>query len=192
MIRTAYYVPPMQQFRARVELAARRTRRALEQRRRALRSSGSPARSGMVLDNDYLGLRWRQDLVRTRAAYEEFFDKYDTLVGLLCLAAHEGLKPEHEDEYRELRAWFQEQYPSVKPRIASHLAPDDSDTAPGLWGRRPCDAFEAMYLPATVAVLLENDGGSLIGRMMRAQAALDAWDRSLRREEAAVLIPAAR
>ena len=202
MIRIAYVTSPpsapMQQFRARLELAARRTRRSLEQRRRSLRSDNS--RAMIMADtgiNDYFGRRWRQELMQTRAAYENFFHSYDTLVGLLCLAAHEGLKPEHEAEYRMLRAWFEAHYPALKPRVAAFLTSDESEVAADKastprWSARartrPCDAFESLYFPKSVAALLESDSGGLIGRMMRTQDALAAWDRSLRREEAAIAL----
>jgi len=58
------------------------------------------------------------------------------------------------------------------------------DTAPTLWGRRACDAFEAMFAPSSVASLLSTDNGHLIGRMMRANAALASWENDLEKREA--------
>lgn len=182
MIRTSYPVPPMTQIRLRVELATRRTRRALEQRRRDLRADAEARRAAR---DDYLRLRWREDLVRERAAFDAFYDQYDALVGLLCLAAHEGLEPRMEAEYTERRAWFCARYPKMKLLLAAHLQNDTSDTLPGLWGRRSCDAFEALFYPGTIAEMLESDGGNLIGRLMRTQSALESWDADLSRKEEA-------
>lgn len=182
MIRTAYPVPPMKQLSLRFELATRRTRRALEQRRRHLIADAEARRAA---HDDYLRLRWREDLERERADFAEFYDRYDSLIGILCLAAHEGNCAEFEEEYRELRSWFCGQYPKIKRSFAEHLSADESDTTTALFGRRPCDAFEALFLPPSVAALLENDGGNLIGRMMRTQTALEERQTALKREEAA-------
>lgn len=189
MIRTSYPVPPMTQIRLRLELATRRTRRALEQRRRVLRAEAEARRAA---DDDYLRLRWREDLARERAAFTEFYDQYDSLVGLLCLAAHEGIEPRMETEYRERRAWFCARYPKVKSLLNAHLEGDASDTLPGLWGRRACDAFEALFYPASIAAMLETDNGNLIGRLMRTQTALGLWETNLTRKESAACVASSR
>ena len=56
----------------------------------------------------------------------------------------------------------------------------------GLWGHRAADSFEALYLPATIADLLEADGGNLIGRMIHTQTVLGAWDAHIARQETAI------
>jgi hypothetical protein len=189
LIRTSLPIPPAEQFRLRLELAARRTRRALEQRRRDLRLGtedvvrpvAEPQRS--LFHDNYLRVRWQEDLKRERSAYDEFYEHYDALVGLLCLAAHEGNNKKIESEYKERRAFFTARYPKIKSYIAAHLQTDETDTMPMLWGRRACDAFEAMFAPNTVENLLINDGGNLISRMMRTQNALMAWDNDIRKRE---------
>ncbi len=183
MIRTAYPVPPMKQLSLRFELATRRTRRALEQRRRTLIVDTKAPRAAQ---EDYLHLRWREDLEREQAAFTAFYERYDTLVGLLCLAAHEGNNAETEEEYREHRTWFTANYADVKRSLALHLESDESDTFPTRFGRRACDAFEALYQPPTLHSLLENDGGTLIGRMMRTQNALEARKQMLQHQAAAL------
>ena len=190
LIRTSYPVSPMKQLRLRLDLATRRTRRALEQRRRSILTQVSEVDRHKAAAGDvYLRLRWREDISRRRSLFEAFYDQYDELIGLLCLAAHQGIEPHQEDEYGKRRAWFASNYPHrVQGVIAPYLTSDASDSMPGIWGRgrRGCDAFEALYLPPTIAAMLEADGGNLIGRMMRTQEALMAWDAQLAREEAAV------
>jgi hypothetical protein len=176
VIRVAYPVPPVRQFRLRLELATRRTRRAIEQR-----SAPHTLREG-----DALHSRWREDIRLWRASYNEFEDRYDRLVGLLCLAAHEGITPSREDAYREQRLWFLQNYASVKRELGRYLCSDPSDTTPGLWGRRPCDAYEALFLPGSLEGMLAADNGNLIGRLTRTQEALTAWNESLRRAEKAL------
>ena len=188
MIRTSFPVPPAEQFRLRLELAARRTRRALEQRRRDLRFGAEAAlrvaaEAPRVLHDSYLRVRWQEELKRERGAFDEFYERYDALIGLLCLAAHEGNSPQCEAEYHDKRGYFTGHYPKIKTYIAAHLIVDADDTLPSLFGRRACDAFEGMFAPATVAVLLETDNGNLIGRMMRANAAMSAWESDLQKRE---------
>ena len=73
----------------------------------------------------------------------------------------------------------------IKPTLQAHLVLDANDTCPSPHGSRSCDAFEALFLPSSITAMLAADGGNLIGRMMRTQAALDAWDGALEAEERA-------
>jgi hypothetical protein len=190
LIRVAYPVPPVRQFRLRLELATRRTRRAIEQRRRDLRGRDTWSRNGGLTaapdtfsEANSPNVSWREDICHWRAAYNEFEDRYDRLVGLLCLAAHEGVTAKGEEAYKEQRIWFLQNYTEVQRELGRYLRMDPSDTTPGLWGRRPCDAYEALFLPNSLDAMLNADNGNLIGRLTRTQEALTAWDDSLRRSE---------
>jgi hypothetical protein len=107
------------------------------------------------------------------------------LVAVLCLAAQEGVTPEREARYREQRTWFVKNYAGVKSELGRFMDTDESDTAPGMWGRRSCDAFEALFLPTTLQGMLTADNGHLIGRLMRTQNAMMAWDERLSSAERA-------
>jgi hypothetical protein len=131
--------------------------------------------------------RRRHTAAHARTLDSSFEERYDALVGLLCVAAQEGVTPAMEAEYREQRRWFVSRYPTVRPEVARFLEPDASDVVPGLWGQRPCDAFEALFLPGSITAMLGADGGNLIGRLMRTQAALAYWEESARRAEEALL-----
>jgi hypothetical protein len=172
----------MKQFRLRLELVTRRTRRAFEERRRALRSGETVSRP---VPGDVS--RRHEAILRARGLYVTFEERYDDLVGLLCVAAQEGVTPGREAKYREQRGWFVSHYERVKPEVSRFLQADESDLAPGLWGHRSCDAFEALFRPGNIAAMLSADGGNLIGRLMRTQAALAAWDETLRRAEEALI-----
>ncbi len=124
-------------------------------------------------------------LRRRRRGYFEFYEQYDALIGLLCLSAHEGVHAANEEEYRVRRAYFTRRYAALKPKLRSFLTADANDIVPSRTGSFPCDAFEALFLPDTITAMLEADGGNLIGRMMRTQAALSAWDEALAAEERA-------
>ena len=188
MIRTTQATPtqPMVHFRQRLELVSRQTRRALEKRRRTLRT-GQPValRHGGAVPDQYLRLRWRGDLAQTRGDFNAFYDQYDALIGVLCLAAQEGVAPRFESDYSRLRVWLAANYPRVQTHLRPHLTHDATDTFATRWGRRPCDAFEALYLPPTIAAMLHADNGTLISRLMRTQDALAAWDTALAHEETA-------
>ena len=182
MIRMDYPVSPLAQIRLRLELATRRTRRALEERRRTLRSGAAQRAASR---DAYLRLRWQQDLARERRGYGELYEQYDALVGLLCAAAHEGIKPEMEADYRTFRTWFCAQYPALKRAISPFVEMDTSDAQPGRFGRRSCDAFEALFIAKTIEEMFASDGGNLIGRLMRTQTALDGWRESIEQRERA-------
>ena len=187
MIRSTYPVPALTRIRLRLELATRRTRRALEERRRALRTA---AEEQQAHQSAYLSQRWQQDLERQRRTCAEFYNNYDALVALLCLAAHEGITPGLEEKYRYRREWFCGHYPSIKSLISGHVKQDDSDGIPGFFGRRSCDGFEALFFPTSLEIMFANDGGNLIGRLIRTQAALTAWEEALARNESACRVPA--
>ena len=148
MIRTAYPVLPVNKFRLQWERATRRTRGALEERCRSLRSGGPELPHGP--DNALPDtLQARYDSLRFQnVAYREFEERFDRLVGLICVAAQEGITPEREAAYREQRRWFITGYSRVRPFVSGFLTPCISDRAPGLWRQRPCDAFEALFLPS--------------------------------------------
>ena len=185
MIRVDYPVGgPFHQIRHRLYLATRRTRLALEERRRALRA-GAAQKVGDAARLD----RPRTDLARERERHDLLNTRYEALVGVLCAAAHEGLEPGMEDEYRNLRAWFSVHYPRAKRSLAPFVRADSSDGVTGRFGRRACDAFEALFFPHTVAAMLATDGGNLIGRLLRTQEALAAWQRSIARRERLIAAP---
>ena len=171
-------MPPVRQFRFSLELVTRRTRRAFEERRRALRSGAAlapPAAAELT--------RRREFAARLRTLYASFETHYDDLVGLLCVAAQEGVTPGMEAEYRERRRWFISHYGQVRPEVSRFLQADASDSAPSLWGHRACDAFEALFLPGSIGAVLSADGGNLIGRLIRTQTALAAWEETLHRAD---------
>ena len=182
VIRTAHPISPVRQFAAKLELVTRRTRRAFERQPRALRSDTAVSRS---LSDEYVIDRWRDTVTRTREAYDQFEEKYEDLIDVVFAAAHEGVTHKREEAYREKRAWFLKNYDGVQRELTRYLTADPNDTAPSLWGRRSCDAFEALFLPSNLKTMLGTDGGHVIGRLNRTQAALAAWDNDIRHAEAA-------
>lgn len=136
-------------------LAMRRTRLAIRDRRRRLAAGAS------------------------RRAHADLRDRYLDLVELICDAAYAGVEPWMEEAYAERTRWLREHYGRIRPHAAAHVVPDDADR----WDGRACDAFEMLFVPESLALLLERDGGTLIARLGRTQAALESWEASLSRQE---------
>jgi hypothetical protein len=143
-------------------------------------------------DDVYLLLRWREDVKRQRSLFDSFYDQYDEMIGLLCAAAQVGIENRMEEEYQRRRAWFSANYRQrvqrlVEPFLTSASAHNtDSEVKASLWGHRPADSFEGLYLPSSIAVMLDADGGNLIERMMHTQEALGAWEAHIARQETAL------
>lgn len=176
---------PLHLIRHRLQGATRRTRLVLQERRRELRAETVLA--------DAAGQRAARlaDLDREQERYDALFARYDDLVGVLCAAAHEGIEPHMETEYRALRTWLCAHYPQSKRALSPFLQTDASDGVTGRFGRRACDAVEALFFPQTIAAMLASDNGNLIGRLLRTQEAFLAWQRGLtRRRHAAAAAPA--
>ncbi len=194
MIRTSYPISPMKHLRLRLDLATRQTRRTLEKRRRSLLTeTAETERLKTGIGNDvYLLLRWREDVSRQRVLFDAFYDQYDEMIGLLCAAAQVGIEARMEEEYQRRRAWFVSNYPqrvqrNIEPFLASDPAQhSDDEIKIGLWAHRPADSFERLYLPTSIASMLDADGGNLIERMMNTQEALGAWDAHIARQETAL------
>jgi hypothetical protein len=184
----------MKHLRLRLDLATRQTRRTLEKRRRSLLTEMAETERLKVgnVDDVYLLLRWREDVKRQRSLFDSFYDQYDEMIGLLCAAAQVGIEDRMEEEYQRRREWFAANYRQrvqrlVEPFLTSVSANSaDSEVKAGLWGHRTADSFEGLYLPSSIAVMLDADGGNLIERMMHTQEALGAWEAHIARQETAL------
>jgi hypothetical protein len=91
------------------------------------------------------------------AAFEA---RFSDLIELICDAAQAGrVEPLMDAQYTVLRAWLYEHFPSVVPHLPSD-APGD---------------FEPLFHPPTLAAILADDQGELMGYLMRTQHAICAW-----------------
>ena len=170
MIRTAYPVSPLRQVQLRLELAARRTRRALQARRHDLAASASAAMTAPAAVDaaaaDVFPAGWE----REKAVLLPFYDKFDDLTGLVCLAAQEGVTPVREAKYQAARQWFINACPSgIGEWAGPYLEAEGAQS----------DAFSHFWTSPTLDALLQSDGGDLIIRMEQTQNALAAWEKSV-------------
>ena len=44
----------------------------------------------------------------------EFEDRFEALIDLLCITAHEGVRPDRQKQYAAARAWMCRNYPRVR------------------------------------------------------------------------------
>jgi hypothetical protein len=173
----------VRQFRLSLELVTRRTRRALSERCRALRSR--PVQETENRGSYATYLRRREAVQKSRAFYEAFENQFDGLVGAICFAAQEGITASAEADFAAHRTWFLEHYRSIRPYLTPFEISDESDVIPTRWGMRRCDTFEALFLPLSIKAMLDGDNGCLINRLMRAQNAATGWHDAMRYEETA-------
>lgn len=179
MIRLGQPVPTLLRLRLRAHVAASQVARQtqsfktgvittvhkdLDVLRRA--SHIVPRRTGAVL----------REAADNPAVFQAFKERYDCLVDLLCWAAKERVPSEQDEGYADIRMWLIEHYEMVRPALLSHLATDPSDTQPGADGEpAPRDAFESLFLPASLDSIIHSD--TVIDRIIRTRAALDAcWN----------------
>lgn len=167
MIRTAYPVSPLRQVQLRLELAARRTRRALQARRHDLAAASATRPTPAVASaSANFGAEWE----REKAVLLPFYDRFDDLTGLVCLAAQEGVTPVREAKYQAARQWFINACPSGVGEWAGPFLEAEGAQS---------DAFAHFWTSPTLDALLQNDGGDLIVRMEQTQNALAAWEKSV-------------
>lgn len=91
---------------------------------------------------------------------EAFEARFSDLVELICDAAQAGqVKPFMAVQYTVLRAWMSEHFPHI-----ADVFPDRVQTE-----------FESLFVPSTLAILLAQDEGNLMGRLLNTQSAIITW-----------------
>jgi hypothetical protein len=183
MIRAGMPLPPALRLRLKADAAAEGFARQIRIVRR---------RFVGVVRNDIDRLRQLDGAsTRSHAAFdrlsadamrklEEFISRYDDLVDLLCWTAKEGANESRRARYAELRAWFVNHYEQVRPALIRHLEIEAEDRVPIVAGTpRPRDAFESLFLPAKIDLLINSD--SVIHRIMRTRFAVEACREELER-----------
>ncbi len=105
---------------------------------------------------------------RQRARLIAFERRYESLVDLLCAAAHEGIHPERESEYSNLRAWMLANYPGIAPYVRSQWDASGISIA---------DPFRTLYCHARLEDAINVETG--IDDIMLSRNALEAYRNSL-------------
>lgn len=87
----------------------------------------------------------------------QFAIRYDALVDLLCWSAKDGIHDGRDRQYTELRTWLLSHYDTVRPVLMRSMTAIDSDTEPlDEGGKAPRDAFESLFLPASIESLINS------------------------------------
>jgi hypothetical protein len=105
----------------------------------------------------------------TAGLLSAFARKYERLIDLLCFSAQGIAYNGVDGRLTDLRVWFRENYPAVRPALVPFMTTDPAARA-GSEVRR--DDFEHLFLSEDVAVLINSD--TLIPVIERTRAALDA------------------
>jgi hypothetical protein len=102
---------------------------------------------------------------RRQQDFREFESQYEELVDLLCWTAKEGVHPERDVRYAELRGWMCSHYRKVRSQLRPYWI------EPGV--PEPMDPFEALFAAENVEAFI--NGPDSISDLMLTRAALDAY-----------------
>ncbi|MCW3098358.1 MAG: hypothetical protein JWL77_3976 [Chthonomonadaceae bacterium] len=113
-------------------------------------------------------LQARSDARRQRE-FQAFEAQYEELVDLLCWTAQEGMHPERNARYAELRQWMCIHYRKVRSQLRPYWV------EPGV--PEPLDPFEALFAAENVAAFINAPDS--ISDLMLTRAALDAYHEAM-------------
>ena len=102
--------------------------------------------------------RRQQDLLAFEAQYEE-------LVDLLCWTAQEGLHPDRDAHYTELRRWMCSHYRKVRSQLRPYWVEAGVP--------EPCDPFQALFAAESIEAFINASDG--ITDLMLTRSALDSY-----------------
>jgi len=110
------------------------------------------------------------------SSWPTFVDQFEQFTDMLCAAAQYGITPGREQEYMALRHWFTEHYYEHAHRIRPYLDSSQPNAEPtgeaGAATSRTMDRFEAIFLPRTLAEVLNHDDGNLISLVSQVSSAV--------------------
>jgi len=109
------------------------------------------------------------DVEARRQALQEFSDRYEDLVEVVCDAANAGNSPKFEARFESALPAYVDAYRPVRAFLISFLPP------------RSGDEFGWFAKFADLQTLLDADDGGLIGRIMETRAAMNDYSEHLQR-----------
>lgn len=116
-----------------------------------------------------------------REELEVFYEKYEDLVEVLCIAGNYGPDSKLDHRYGQIRSWMQEHYPPLRLFVVAYLRFDSRDAQAGLdWHGLAGDAFEALFAAPSLDEFLRLDDGQMIWRIERTRDALNLYGEHLR------------
>jgi len=131
-----------------------------------------------ILKKDREEARQRQAARKSGPSVQErrdelasFYDRYESLVEVLCDAAQYGPTPRLQKDYSELRGWMLGSYPPLRPFLRAFLRDEPDEKG---------DAFLALADSESLDTLLREDDGGMISRITRTREALNLYGEHLR------------
>ncbi len=172
MIRIGLPAPAFLRLRLRAQLAASRAARQFQAWRQNAQTAGGSLHA-LLLRLRTTDRAQSEALTLTPRLQAEFSERYDDLIDLLCWASKDGVHEGRDARYAQLRDWFMRHYEPVRPKLLPLLeAVPEEDCTPAAPGERtPRDAFESLYLPSDICLVINSD--TVISRIMRTRAAMN-------------------
>jgi hypothetical protein len=176
MIRIGLPAPALLRLRLRAQLAANRAARQFQAWRLNAQTTGSSLYALLLRlqpTNKAQSETIAPPVALTPRLQAEFSERYDDLIDLLCWASKDGIHDGRDARYAELRDWFLRHYEPLRPKLLPLLeAVPEEDCVPASASERiPRDAFESLYLPSDICLVINSD--TVISRIMRTRAAMD-------------------
>jgi hypothetical protein len=103
---------------------------------------------------------------RREALLDEFADRYERLVSVLCDAAKNGCAPRLEVEYVDIRRWLLDRRSTLPSYRGAKVSLSRGETG------ATDDPIEQIVRPTTLADLLATDAGELIERVSKVSEAV--------------------
>jgi hypothetical protein len=173
MIRVGLPAPAFLRFRIRAQLAGAALNRQAGEIRQVFSRRAEALRCIVRVRVNRNGLDQTNS---PEAVLNQFEERYQSLIDLLCWSAKDGVKSEAIERYQRLRDWFLENYDSVRPVVTRHLEEVPEYASPyNEIGKR--DAFECLFLQENLHELINSD--SVIPFIQTTRCALDQYRASL-------------
>lgn len=101
---------------------------------------------------------------RHNTSAQEFADRFDALVDILCGAAKEGVTERRQKRYTELRSWFQ-----VRQAILADIL---NQTHGDSCNQESTDCLHSLFQPESIEGVINSE--SVILRMMHVRSLVDS------------------
>jgi len=180
MIRIDPHMPNMLRLRIRAHLAASQAARQVNGFRqdvlRRLSHDTVPCRhfTKVIARGASRGVPAEIDQEVTMKQFEAH---YQRLIDLLCWSAKDGVAPDKQARYTELREWFFKHYATMRPWLTPFM--DPADAAPG--AEAPRDSFEHLFWSPNLETVINSH--EMIQHIIQTRTAVEA----LREENEPVL-----
>ncbi len=175
MIRVGLPAPALLRLRIRAQLAVAGFNRQASELRQTVNRGTAAVKSIVSIP---FRLTRSENSPPPDVALNQFEERYQNLIDLLCWSAKDGVKMEGIERYHRLKAWFAENYDSVRPKVVRYLCDvDDCAFTNPMNSANDRDAFESLFLRDDLGELINSE--DVISCIQRTRSALDSYRESL-------------